>query len=150
MKVPPDIVSELADVKGWAGERAVGTAFTLLDYVMCVGTPDLLFGFAELLSPELIVHEGLHCLASGFSAGTYGEWKRQGLSDEEIQRVMNHIHMSAIFQEQDISDRMAVAAAQCIARSWQRSFGVNGIDAVAVGTTFADAAVTLFDVKRAS
>jgi hypothetical protein len=149
MKIPPEILATLADVKGWAGEKAVGAEFTLLQYLMCVGTPDLLFAFAELFSPELVIHDGLHFLASRFSAETYDQWKAKGLSGEEIQRVINHVHVSSLFQEQEISDQMAAAAAQCIAGFWTRLYRDQGIVGVAVGETFAEAAVTLVESPAA-
>ena len=151
---PPELSPARCLAPGWhLGGGAVpgevsGTwvaGFTLLDYVACVGTPDLLFAFADLFCPTLVVHDGRHFLAPGFSVATYDAWVKQGRTGSDIQRVMNHVHISLLFQEQEIPDSVAVAAARCVADIWSRVLGGQGIKVVVVGETFADAAVTFFE-----
>jgi len=55
------ILDSLSDYQAWRGQK---TDCDLLDYMTCVGTPDLLFAFMELLSPTLIPHDGNYVLAN--------------------------------------------------------------------------------------
>ncbi len=69
-----ELLAELSDFQAW---RSGKPDFDLLDYAFCVATPDLLFGFMELLSPSLVLHEGNHFLAGHFSARTYDDWMQR-------------------------------------------------------------------------
>jgi hypothetical protein len=145
MRVKDSVLSQLRDFHAWAAGGATAGPISLLDYVGFIGTPDMLFGFAELFHPELTVHEGRRFLASGFSNATYDAWVQQGRTPEEIQRVMNHLHISTLFQQQEISDEVAVEAARAIASIWSRTLGPDGLTVEAIGADFTDAAVTFFE-----
>jgi hypothetical protein len=146
MRWSSEVLEQLSDFMTWkgSGPLAAEHSFTLLDYVMCVGTPDLLFAFVELLMPSLVFHEGHYFFASGFSIDTYEAWKKKVMSITDIQKVMNHIHIESLFQGQDIPDAVAVAAAHTIACVWSKVFADKGIVGKAYGATFEDAEVTLY------
>jgi len=145
MRPSASILAKLADFQEWSKTGAEKGPISLLDYVGFVATPDLLFGFAELFCPDLIVHQGWHFLGSGFSADVYEQWLRAGKSPREIQRVMNHVHVSTLLQQQVISDDVAVEVARIIAEIWSRTLGPEGLVAEVVGSNFDDAAATFFE-----
>ena len=134
----------LSDFTAW---KATGPSddkeFGLLGYLGCVATPDLLFAFVELLAPELVRHEGSYFIAERFSVEVYEQWQSRLDDPREIERVVNHLHMTTLFQEQDVPDEVAVAAAHTIAELWTRHFESLGLVGVAYGETFDSAEVTL-------
>ena len=71
MKVTTEILSMLKDYQTWSPGKP---DFDLLDYVTCVATPDLFFGFGGLFFPELVLHAGNYFLASHFRASIYDDW----------------------------------------------------------------------------
>lgn len=149
MRPKVDVLSQLTDFRAWALGGADPGRVTLLDYVGFVSTPDLLFGFAELFFPDLVVHEGRRFLASGFSIDTYEQWLNAGRTPEEIQRVMNHLHISTLLQQQNVSDEVAVEAARIVAQVWFRTLGPEGVAVESGGAGLEDAAVTFFDAPKA-
>jgi hypothetical protein len=150
MRVKESVLSQLRDFLAWSKGGAVPGPVTLFDYVGFIATLDSLFGFAELFCPALVLHEGLHFLASGFSTQTYDAWVKQGRTPEEIQRVMNHIHISTLLQNQEVSDEAALESARVIAEIWTRTLGPEGVVVEAIGDGFADAAVTFYEGPRSA
>jgi hypothetical protein len=142
MRPKPEVWAKLSDLRSWAQGGSDPESVTLLDYVSFVATPDLLFAFAELFFPETILYEGRRFLASGFKAETYEQWIRSGRSPEEVQRVMNHVHISTLFQGQYVADDTALEAAHAIAQIGTQTLGPYGVRAEVMGATFADFAVT--------
>lgn len=145
MRPNDSVMAQLADFDAWSRSGPQGAEISLIDYVGFVATPDLLFGFASLFWPDLIVYQGLRFLASGFSPALYEQWRGKGLDSREIQRVMNHVHVSTLFQNQQISDETAVEAARILATIWSRTLGPEGLATEAVGSSLDDAAATFFD-----
>jgi hypothetical protein len=140
MKVPADVLADLPDFREWAdGERE----FDLWDYAMCVATPDLFLALLEVLEPELVLHDGEYFLAHGFSAEVYEQWC-QKLDDKlAIQRVINHLHISSLFQGRAVPDRVAAFAATHLARHWSLVFADKGLVGEAYGDNLDEAEVTL-------
>lgn len=145
MRISEAALKCLADVAKWQSSGPQCEPISLLDYVGFVGTPDMFFAFAELYSPSLVVHEGYRFLASGFSVETYESWVETGASGSEIQRVMNHVHISTIFQNQEVSDLVAVEAARVLGEMWERTLGPQRLQICATGTSLADVAVTFWE-----
>lgn len=134
------ILRRLEDYQAWANETIA--PITLLDFVGFVGTPDLLLGYAALFNPELVEHEGLLFLAAGFSQETYDLWQREGRTGTEIQRVMNHIHLSTFMQDREVPDDVAVECARTLGRLWARTLGPRGVEVSIGGETLDEAYVT--------
>lgn len=139
------VLSQLANFNAWLKTGSSAEKIDLLDYIGFVATPDLMFGFASLLWPELIIHDGLHFLASGFSPAIYERWKQTGCNAQDIQRAMNHIHVSTLLQNQEISDEVATEAAHLIASFWSRTLGPDGLVVDVVEGGLDQAAVTFFE-----
>lgn len=145
MRPNDSIMAQLADFAAWSRSGPQPTTITLIDYVGFVATPDLFFGFAALFSPDLIVYQGVRFLASGFSKALYEQWRSKGLDSRDIQRVLNHVHISTLFQNQSISDETAVEAARILVSIWSRTLGPERLVAEAVGSGLEDAAATFFE-----
>lgn len=145
MRPKDSVMSQLHDFQAWSTAGAAPGPVSLLDYVGFIATLDSLFGFVALFLPDLVVHEGLRFLASGFSKETYEAWVREGKSPQEIQRVLNHVHISMLLQQEEVTDEAAVEAARVIAEIWSRTLGAEGLIAEAVGSSCADAAITFYE-----
>lgn len=118
--------------------------FDLLDYIGCVGTPDLFFGFVALLVPDLVMHEGEYFLVNRFDPAAYAAWSEKLGDPIEIQKVVNHLHISTLFQDQDVPPHVARAAAETIAAVWTQVFRNKGLVGAAYGDDLQTAEVTLF------
>lgn len=149
MRLKDSTLSQLHDYLAWSSTGASPGEVSLLDYVGFVATPDSIFAFAELFSPELTVHNGFKFLASGFSLETYNAWEGQGTSPKEIQRVMNHLHISTLLQQQEITDEVAVEAARAIAAIWSKTIGGDELEVEVLGSCLSDAAVTFSERRSA-
>jgi hypothetical protein len=83
---------------------------SLADYVQAMANPEMLLGFAELMSPATEIHEGRVFLAGHFSEETFEKWKKTatyrhgGLA--AVQAVMNHVHMSDFFYR--LAERVSI------------------------------------------
>lgn len=67
MRPNESAMAQLGDFQAWSTSGPQPTTITLIDYVGFVATPDLCFGFAALFRPDLVVHQCLRFLGSGFS-----------------------------------------------------------------------------------
>jgi len=103
-----------------------------------------LFAFAELLRPPLILHEGAYFIKDRFDAVLFDDWKQRLGDLEAVQKMMNHIHISTLFQNQEISSDVAVWSARVIADIWTSIFSHLGLQGLAFGESLQDAAVTLY------
>ena len=88
------------------------------------------------------MHEGHVFLASRFEVASFDAWRNRGLELREIQRVMNHVHVSTVLQNQDVSDAVAREVARVLAAVWTRTLGAEGLEVECFGESFHDAAVT--------
>lgn len=145
MKVDKTVIGQLKEFRSWAESGPNPKSFTLLDYVGCIATMDTFFAFAELFSPEIIVHEGRHFLASGFSIEIYDQWIAAGKSGEDIQRVMNHIHISTLLQDQEITEKVSLEVARVISEIWSKTLSSYGVLTEVIDAGFQDVAVTFYE-----
>jgi|SRR5215213_3198310 len=144
MTVPEEVLVHLTEFNRWKSSAREGADYDLLDYVASRATPDLLFGFAALFSPSLVLHEGDYFLASHFSEKLYEEWKARLPDIQEVQKVMNHIHISTLFQDQEVPDLIAQYAAKTIQSIWSTVLSERHLVAEAYGDGLSDAQVTFF------
>jgi hypothetical protein len=144
MRLPDPVLVKLSDFQAWSKSGSNGMGFDLLDYVGCVATPDLFFGFLELLCPSLVIHDGAYFLESDFDPKNYAAWKEKLSDVVAVQKIMNHIHITMLFQGQSVDDEIARLTAECIAEVWRRQFADLGLTAEAFGSELHDAQVTLF------
>ena len=137
-----DIEELLPDLNAWRTRNAAD--ISLLDYVSFICTPDSFFAYAELFAPTLVNHAGEYFIASKFSVDSYDEWFTRLKDTRAVQRVMNHIHISTLFQQQFVPDQLAAAAASTLATIWSRQFASLDLVGKAAGTDLANAEVTLY------
>jgi len=142
-----DVVAGLPDLALWRS-TAGGKEISLLDYVGFVATPDLLFAFAELFRPALILHSGVYFIKDRFDAALFDEWKERLGDVRSVQKMMNHLHLSTLFQNQVISDDVAVWSSRVIADIWSSTFSHLGLEGLAFGESLHDAAVTLYSPQH--
>ncbi len=135
----------LKDYQAWAARKP---QLDLFDYVTCVATPDSFFAFLELFLPDLVLHEGNYFLASHFEPRTYDDWKRQLKDPGAVQKVMNHVHISTLFQQQEIPDLVARAVARQLAVSWSITLAAKGLVTEMYGDTFEDLEGNLLSEER--
>jgi hypothetical protein len=144
MKFEFDVRSQLANLNAWSSANPKVAPVSLFDYAGLTASPDTLFSFAEFFLPELVEWQGRKFLASRFDHTVYAAWQSKLKSGREIQRVMNHIHISWLLQNDEISDELAVAAAGAIRDIWQRTLGPEGLISESLGRGLEDASVTFF------
>lgn len=108
-------------------------------------TPDIFFALAELFSPSLVIHAERRFLASRFDPDVFNSWSSKGLADVDAQRTMNHVHISTLFQDQEVLDAVASEAARVLAGLWTHTLGPHGLEVGVTGTTLEDASVTFWD-----
>jgi len=61
-----------------------------------------------------------------------------------VQKVMNHIHISTLFQQQAVPDPAALAVAKQLASCWSIGMADKGLVGETYGKTFEDLEVTFF------
>jgi len=144
MRISKDVLARLEDFQRWKASSADPGSFDLFDYVVSTGTPDLFFGFLELLCPELLVYRGNYFIASRFDESLFWVWWEKLLDIRKVQKIINHIDMVTIFQQQNVHDSVAEFAAKCIAEAWSKQFHAEGLVAEAYGEGLYGAHVTLF------
>jgi hypothetical protein len=98
----------------------------------------------ELFHPSLLLHDGNYFLMSHFSPELYADWMKQLKDPIAVQKVLNHIHVSTLFQQQRVPDVVAAEAAKQIASIWSKIFLDRGLVAEASGESLHNAEVTLF------
>jgi hypothetical protein len=140
---PSKILGMLKDYNSWSRSETELKTISIFDYLCFTATPDALFAFASLFFIELIKYEDGLFIKERFDEAVYGEWKKRLDSVAEIQRVMNHIHIRQIFQNQVISDELAFESAKLIQNIWSRTFESDGLKAEVHGKTSQDISVTL-------
>ena len=138
---PFAVASELEDYLAWKSDKS---DFDLIDYLMCVGTPDALVAMIELMRPELIQVDGDYFIKHNISEENLRSWMDQLKDVREVQRVINHFHVSSFMQGRPVADEVAVYVAQGIASVWSRQFESIGLVAQSFGDDLETAQVALF------
>jgi hypothetical protein len=135
---PYDPLPDLPDLQSW--RRANNNpAISLLDYVGFVGTMDSMASHAALFDPDLVDFEGARFLAHRFSVEGAEQWRAQGLSLPDIQRVMNHVHVSTLLQS-GASDEASDWFAERLASIWRKT--IVGANVEVSGRGYHEATVT--------
>lgn len=137
---------ELHDLLAWRRGSPTGE-LSLIDFFACTSTPDSFFATAELLWPSLIMVDNVRFIRSRFSQEAHDAWRSRGGDNASIQRVMNHIHVRAIFSPDTLSDDLAVAIARAIADFWCRVFAPEHLVGVASGCDVDTAQMTLVEAE---
>lgn len=129
------------DFNAW---RKGAEDFDIIDYAMCVASPDLLALVLGLAEPEVVLHDGEYFLAHGFRADIYWQWLERLSDKREVQKVMNHIHLTSLLQEGRVPDDVASFIGQSLARIWSKTLRDKHLVAKMYGSGFDDVQVTFF------
>jgi len=143
MKISENHLELLSDFQVWNEGKAVHDRITLLDYVSFNATAELVLGFGELFFCELILVDQNYFIESRFDFATYAKWKASLPDIRAIQRVINHIHMRTLLQSHPVSDALAVACAETIAKVWNEIHRAKSLRAEVHGSVFDDVSATL-------
>lgn len=136
-----DITQELEELASW--RRANGDdGITLLDVLCFVATLDSLAAHLALFDPEIVIHRGVRFTSSHFDVSTCEAWLATGLTLPEVQRVMNHVHVSTIIQA-GASDAACDWFATRLASVWRRT--IPGAVVTIDGQGYHEASVTFND-----
>lgn len=141
MELPNEALRQLKGYEAW---RRGAEDYDLIDYLMCVGTADSLVAMLELIKPELIHIDGHLFFKHKFSKDVYRQWSKKLATTRDIQRVMNHIHVSSFVQGDEITNEVAVHIATKLAEIWSAIFAPLGLVAEAYGDDLETAQVALF------
>jgi len=144
VRSPAEILQELDAFKAWSRSGPPGSQISPIDFIGFIATPDLFFGFVGLFCPEVVQRRGGVFLASGFTDEALDAWLRKGTTLREAQRVMNHIHVSTLIQDQVVSDELAIEIADHLASIWNLTLGGHSVVAERIGTGAVDAATTFY------
>lgn len=134
----------LKEYSSWNRGKKTDQKITLFDFATFIATPDLIFAMSALFSPKLVAHDGSFFIDQKFSIPNYERWKKQGLSSVEIEKVINHIHMTTILQSSDVDYLEAKKCADLITSMWNKCISEESVKAIVVGEVIEDLAVTIF------
>jgi hypothetical protein len=143
MMFSAEVLKMLHDFRSWNSGKDGSQPISIFDYLCFTATPDALFAFASLFFIELIKYEDVFFIKERFDERVYREWKKRLDNVVEIQRAINHIHISQIFQNQDVDDELAFEVANLIQKIWSRVFAGDGLIAEVHGETAQDISITL-------
>jgi hypothetical protein len=139
-----NISNELREYSSWNTGKLAEDRITLFDYSTFIATPDILFAMAELFDPKLYRFEGCYFIEEKFSEDIYLSWKLKGLGKREIEKVMNHIHITSILQDSDMSIALAKHCCELIVDMWNKIFRNNNITSEVLGSNLEDLSITFF------
>ena len=138
-----EVLGDLKEYSSWNKGKANDDKITLFDFATFIATPDMLFAISELFNPELFWFDGCCFIKEKFSKEAYGSWKSKGLEKTEIEKVMNHIHITSILQGEELELNMAESCSELIVYMWNKAFISKDVVGAVIGTELNDLAVTI-------
>ena len=143
MEILKKISPQLEEFQRWRNTEK-GESITLFDFAGFIATPDILCGLVALLFPDCLSHRGKFFLANHFSDSLYDSWMEKLDSVAEVQKVLNHVHISTVLQDTDISDELACQFAELLCSAWRRSLRGLELTVESGGAGYDDAYVTFY------
>jgi hypothetical protein len=137
------IFSRLPDVRAWQREHR---PLSPLDFVALEGRPSLLFAYSSLLDPDLENVDGRFFLSNRFDRELLDNWEAKGVKGAEAQRVINHIHMSYLMQDECSDVEILDAAAVAVSNTWRKTLPA-GVTVEIIGAQTEDVSVTFFQLN---
>lgn len=138
-----NVLNSLKEYSSWNEGKDVDDKITLFDFATFIATPDMLFAISELFNPELFWFDDCCFIKEKFSEEIYNLWKLKGLEKKDIEKVMNHIHITSILQDEELELNIAKNCAELIVRMWNKIFTSKEVVGVVIGTELNDLAVTI-------
>jgi hypothetical protein len=143
MSSSADLLDSLPAFAAWNQGKPDQDRITIFDFLCFNATPELFFAFASLLRPELILVEDSYFIKERFGEAAYKAWKEKLSEPRDIQHVMNHVHLTSVFQNQDVADDVALVIARTIELTWNQLFAELKLKAVVDGSEFGDLSISL-------
>jgi hypothetical protein len=148
MRSRTDILLSLTEFQSWQTQNENSPPLTAIDFVGFLATRGLFFGFAELFCPSVVAYKGGVFLADGFSEENVEAWLGKGIGLRETQRVINHLHISTLIQNQEVGEIDAIEIADHLAFIWRLTLAQYSVVVEIIGEGFEDLAVTFFKDDR--
>jgi hypothetical protein len=82
----------IPELKKWNS----GKGISIEEWTDCYARYDHFIGYARILWPEFVEHDGCVFLAEGFSPEGYSEWRKR-LAKPETEAMINHRHITDLF-----------------------------------------------------
>lgn len=136
-------ISKLTEYSSWNYGKAEADQITLFDFSTFIASPDLIFAMQALLSPDIIRHAECCFLEEKFDLEVFCLWQEKKLSKNQIEKVMNHIHMTRIIQDGCYDYEILKCCAEIICEFWNMKFKNEGLIAEYFGDDLDNLAITL-------
>lgn len=141
MKIPGSISRDFSRINEWSVKNS--KTFSPFDFVFLAGNIELLISYSSLFDPVILEYKMGIYLADRFDEESYCLWAKEGYDEKEIQRVMNHLHMQSLSQDDSYSPRVMDFAANTLAGIWRKTLP-RGTSVEVVGLGTEDVAVTFW------
>lgn len=148
MRISTEALARLSDYQSRNEGRSDSERISLEEYATLVATPDLLFAFAALFFCEMVEIEKHHFVKERFERDVYDDWKTRYDDRRDIQRVMNRMQVSTLFQGAQMDDLLARSCAELLAAAWTEVHVRRGVTAEVHGNTADDLSVTLVNLHE--
>jgi hypothetical protein len=109
-----DLIPEL---KQWNN----GEGITADGWIACVGDYEHLIGYAQLLWPDFLEHDGCTFLAANFDEKYYRNWmKTCKRNRKSVEMVVNHQHIVDIFPnvQSDLTEDVILYIGRLLKQTW--------------------------------
>lgn len=122
---------------------------SLLDYAGTGIDPEAFVAFARLIRPPLIEREGVFYLAAHFDEYVCSQWSERLDDPAEVQRLINRVHISTLFEHREIDRPEALRIATLLAEIWTAVFAEIGLRGEVCSETGRSIGVTLVATEAA-
>ncbi len=137
-------LQERKQERGGGWRSATGSSeLSLLDYAGTGIDPEAFVAFARLIRPPLIEREGICYLAAHFDEYVCSQWTERLDDPAEVQRLINRVHISTLFEHREIDRAEALRVATLLAEIWTAMFAELGLRGEVCSETGRSIGVTL-------
>ena len=134
--------------KRWRSPNGA-SELSLLEYAGTGVDPESFVAFARLIRPPLIARDGVDFLAAHCDEYFQPQWAQRLDEPAEVQRVINRVHVSTLFERGAIERAEALRIAELLADMWTAVFAELGLRGEVCGEGGDDIGVTLVATSAA-
>jgi len=111
-------INKMPNFQQW--KKSNNGDFSIFDYLGAVGNMELVIALTKLFYPDVVEHEGGIFLAETFQPEIYEQWKAQLENMNEIERVMNHLHLDDLFSDvEEVGIENLYYLGQTLQKMWE-------------------------------
>ena len=129
--------------------RDGASELSLLEYAGAGVDPESFVAFARVIRPPLIERDGVYFLAAHFDEYVQALWSERLDDTAEVQRVINRVHVSTLFDRGELDRSEALRIAELLADMWTAVFAELGLRGEVCGEAGDDVGVTLVATSAA-